>query len=120
MFTVPVLAVVATWLIVTELVVTELTYPATVEAAAVEFVGENMQYDEAVTPVIVKASEVAVVYVPVPRTVHGPPPSSNSQVPELLLNAAQWPLVGGALTENMAANTSPPFTLKCQLPLVES
>ena len=58
---VPPLAVVATCVMVTEFVPSAEIYGTTVAAAAKALVAENVQCDEAVAPVTVNASEVAVV-----------------------------------------------------------
>ena len=59
--TVPPLAVVATWEMVTEFAATDDIKGITVAAAARAFVGEKVQIEEVVAPVTVIASEVAVV-----------------------------------------------------------
>ena len=66
---VPPLATVAACEMVTEFAATAEMYARTVElAAAIEFVGAKVQFDEEVAPVTVATSDVAVVMVSVPRT----------------------------------------------------
>ena len=81
--TVPPLAVVAMWVTVTVFVLVAYQAP-TVEPAAVAFVGVSVQVEEVVTPGIVVASEVAVVYSNPPVTIcrsgYSAPPFKDASI----------------------------------------